>query len=173
MELLGDLLKILLPAALVVYAVYLIVRSLTSKEYEKRMGELKIKSREIAFPLRLQAYERVILFLERITLPNILARVNKKGMNSLQLYNQLLFDIRDEYNHNLSQQVYISDQAWNLITNSKEQTIAFINKSFSGFEPSQDSVVFAKVLLDKLIAERMDFTGEAITFVKNEIRELY
>ena len=173
MEYLGDFLKILLPSALVIYAVYLVLRSFGAREDSRHENDLRIKSREIAFPIRLQAYERLILFLERVNLANIIGRTDKRKMSTILLYNQILSEVRDEYNHNLSQQVYVSDKAWDLLTNSKERTIAFVNKVFSEVDPESEARVFAKALLDKMIAENQDFTGEAIHILKEEIRELY
>ncbi len=173
MEYLGDFLKIVLPAALVLYAVYMVLRSIGSREGEKYQNDLKLKGREIAFPIRLQAYERLILFLERVNLANIISRMDKSKLNTVMMYNQILSEVRDEYNHNLSQQVYVSDKAWSLLTNSKERTIAFVNKVYSESNPEAEARIFAKSILDKMIAENQDLTGEAIQFLKEEIRELY
>ncbi len=173
MEMLGDLIKIVIPSALVMYAGYLVFRHFLKVEKLKGETSLKEKSRELAFPLRLQAYERVILFLERITLPNFLARIDKKGMSAPMLYQQLLLEIRDEYNHNLSQQIYMSDKAWNLATNCKERTIALVNQVFSSIDSKAEATIFAKAIMDKILSENLDICGEAIEFIKNEIRELY
>lgn len=173
MEYLGDLIKIILPAALVIYAVYLVFGAFSKKEKQIQQAELKLKSREIAFPIRLQAYERLILFLERVSLPNLISRTEKNNLTALIYYTQIVAEIRDEYNHNLSQQVYVSDKAWDLLTGAKERTIAFMNQAFPQVDAESDARGFAKLLLDKYIADNQDFTSEAIQFLKNEIRELY
>lgn len=173
MEYLGDFLKMVVPSALVLYAMYLVVRTLVMREVDQKSLELKLKSRETVLPLRLQAYERVILFLERNAIGNILAREQKPGQTAAQLHHKLVSTIRDEFNHNLSQQLYMSDKAWELVSQAKEQTISMINQNYSKMDPASESRSLAKGLIDQLIKENQDPHHPAILFIKKEIRELY
>src|SRR4028119_1270098 len=118
MEIFGDLIKILLPAAAVLYAMYLTVKAFLNKDFDKRLVDIKIKNTELTLPLRLQAYERMCLFLERISPHNLVVRLNEPAYNAIQFHQKLLLEIREEYNHNLSQQVYMSDQSWTYVKNA-------------------------------------------------------
>ena len=90
--------------------------------------QLSRKSEQL--PLRIQAYERLILFCERISIPNALLRLNSEEMDQVHLKNALLIAIQKEYEHNLTQQIYVSGPLWEMITLLKDQTIATITQSY-------------------------------------------
>ena len=109
MEYIADLLKIVLPAGLVIYGMYLTVMSFLNKEREKLLVDLKTQNTQTILPIRLQAGERLCLLLERITPNNLIRRVNNPTFSAADLHRQLLTEVREEFNHNLAQQVYFSD----------------------------------------------------------------
>src|SRR6188474_3466243 len=112
MDAILDLIKIVVPASIVLYAVFLIVRSFITKEIELRKLEVRTRSIETILPARLQAYERMTLFLERIAPQNLLIRLNNPGFTARDFQKVLLDEIRNEYNHNVSQQVYTGEEVW-------------------------------------------------------------
>lgn len=121
--------KILLPASVVLYAVYLMVRAFISKELEMKRLEVRGRSIETLLPTRLQAYERMTLFLERISPQNLLVRLNNPAYTARDFQKVLLEEIRNEYNHNVSQQVYMSEGLWDKIRNAKEDLVIQINEA--------------------------------------------
>lgn len=121
--------KILIPASVVLYAVYLMVRAFISKEIEMKRLEVRGKSIETILPVRMQAYERITLFLERISPQNLLVRLNNPAYTAKDFHKILLDEIRNEYNHNVSQQVYMSEEVWNYVRNAKEDLIIQINEA--------------------------------------------
>src|ERR1043166_8983718 len=123
MEALIEFIKILVPASVVLYAVYLTVRAFISREIELRKLEVRGRSIETILPNRLQAYERITLFLERISPQNLLVRLNAPGLPAREFHQLLLAEIRNEYNHNVSQQVYMSENVWSIVKNAKEDLI--------------------------------------------------
>ena len=94
--------------------------------------EKKDETRKAIAPLRFQAYERIVLFLERISPPNMVLRVNKAGMSKEMLQGELLRTVREEYEHNLAQQIYVSDEAWEQVKNAKEEVLSEINTAIAG-----------------------------------------
>jgi len=86
-----------------------------------------LNSRKDYIPLRMQAYERAILYLERIDPNNVLMRVHKAGMSAKYLHSELLKAVRDEYTHNMAQQVYISEKGWAQLKKAKEETVQIFN----------------------------------------------
>lgn len=173
MEIVLDLVKILLPAGAVLYAMYLTVRSFLEKDFEKRMAEIKLKNTEQIIPVRLQAYERVVLLLERINPPNLIIRLRNQQLNSAQFQEILISAIREEYNHNLSQQVYISDKSWSLIKQAKEETISLINRVAQNVGPEEKANVLGKKIIESMVSANFDPCTKAILFIKKEIQELF
>lgn len=173
MELAADLLKILLPASLLLYGVFLIVKTFLNKEFEKKQIEIKIDNNKIVLPIRLQAYERMCLFLERISLNNLIIRVNDPSYSVGQLHQRLLAEIRNEYNHNLSQQVYMSNEAWNLVKKAMEDTTSIINTSSEQVISEARGIELAKKIFENHLKQGTDSISIALLFIKNEVRMVF
>src|ERR1700722_5013050 len=100
-----NVLQALLPAGLVLGAVYMLLKKFFDNEERRRFYELKANNQKISLPIRLQAYERMALLLERLSVNNLIVRVKKTGMSAADLQAALINEIRAEYDHNLSQQI--------------------------------------------------------------------
>jgi hypothetical protein len=172
-EYLYDLLKILLPAALVLYAMYALVNNYLTKEAQKRVLELRMKNTEIVLPIRLHAYERICLLLERLAPSNLLVRVSSAGQSAQEYQRTLLAEIRNEFNHNLSQQIYMSDQAWVMVKRAKEDIVTLINQVFQELPEQAKGSDLAKRVLERVLADNVDPTGRAISFLKQEINQVF
>jgi hypothetical protein len=173
MEVLIEFIKILVPAALVLYAMYLTVRAFLQKEIEKTTLEVRGRNVEIVLPIRLQAYERVVLFLERISPNNLVARLNLVKMPATEFQQMMLKEIRDEYNHNVSQQVYMSEESWELVKNAKEDLIISINSAAEKMKTDSTSLDFAKQLFQEIIDKKVDPITLALHEIKDEIRQSF
>ena len=173
MEVTIDLLKITLPAIIAVYAVYLVVKSFISRELTKVNLELQAKSKDTVIPIRLQAYERICLFLERISPNNLIPRLNANGLSAKELQTLLLRDIREEFSHNLSQQLYMSDEAWNNVRMAMEKTVTLINEASSSLEGEATNMDLVKAIFDSVLNSDENATESALTFVKSEIRAIF
>jgi hypothetical protein len=173
MELLLEFVKIVLPAGLVLYGVFLTVKAFLNKEFETKLINIKTKNTETVLPIRLQAYERVCLLLERVSPHNLILRVNNPAYTSSQLQQIMVNEIREELNHNLSQQVYMSDQAWGLSKSAIEEIIGLVNSAAEEVDPNSRGVELAKRLFDKLMQKNEDPCLVALKFVKNEIRQSF
>jgi len=173
MELLIEFLKLLLPAALVLYAMYLTVKAFLNKDLEKKLAEIKIKNTEIILPIRLQAYERICLFLERISPSNLVLRLNDPAYKAKHFQQVLLSEIREEYTHNLSQQVYMSERAWNLVKKSMEDIVVIINQSGHDIGEDATGLDLAKAVFERILLNERDLTTDALKFLKDEIRQTF
>ena len=173
MEILMELAKLIVPAAIVLYGMYLTVRSFTTKELEKAMLKHKMKGRDTVLPIRLQAYERMCLFLERISPNNLVVRLNDSAYNAKQFQQILLGEIRNEFNHNLSQQVYMSDEAWDAVSGAKEAVITVINQAGEELSEESKGVELAKKVFEKMMEKDPDPIARALVMVKNEIRQAF
>jgi hypothetical protein len=165
--------KIIIPAGLVLYAMYLTVRSFMLKEIELKKLEVRTRSIETILPARLQAYERMTLFLERISPQNLLIRLNNPGFSSREFQRLLLDEIRNEYNHNVSQQVYMSEELWNKIRNAKEDLIITINESASQLQTESTGIDLSKKIFEMVMNKNVDLISLALTELRNEIQQTF
>ncbi|HBK87146.1 MAG: hypothetical protein U0289_14485 [Cyclobacteriaceae bacterium] len=165
--------KILLPASLVLYAVYLTVRSFIHRELESKRMEIRARSIETILPNRLQAYERMCLFLERISPPNLLLRLNNPGYTAREFHKVLLDEIRNEYNHNVSQQIYMSDEVWNMIRNAKEDLTILINEASAGLEGEATALDLSRRIFELTLEKKVEPISHALVELKKEIQQTF
>jgi hypothetical protein len=168
-----DFTKILLPAALVLYGMYLTTKSFLSKDFDKKLLELKIKHFDTTVHIRLQAYERMALYLERITPTNLLTRLNDNDYPAAQLHAILLMEIRQEYNYNLSQQIYMSDEVWQKIRTATDQVTSAINDAASEVVPEAPSIELVKKIFEIVITGGSNFTNDALFALKAEAHVMF
>ena len=145
MEAFLDILKVVLPAGVVLYAMYLTTRTFIGKEIDKLKLEIRGRSIETVLPNRMQAYERMTLFLERTHPQNLLVRLNPGNISAHEFQKLLLMEIRNEYNHNVSQQVYMSDEVWELIRSAREDLILTINDSAANCKEEHSSTDLSRL----------------------------
>jgi len=173
MEALIEFGKILLPASVVLYAVYLMVRSFIAREIELKKLEVRGRSIETVLPARLQAYERITLFLERVSPQNLLIRLNNPAFTARDFQKVLLDEIRSEYNHNVSQQVYMTEEVWNNVRNAKEDLIITINEAASQIAPDATGIDLSKKIFEQLMNQKQDPIGHALSELKREIHQTF
>ena len=171
MELVADLVKIILPAGLVLWAMYLTVSSFIKKDVVEKELAIKAETTKMLLPIRLQAYERMALFLERISPNNLLTRLNGQTPNVVSFQQLMLSEIREEFSHNLSQQVYISDEAWTVVKNAMNETVALINLSARELAPELPAFELSKRIFEVIMEKNINPSDEALSIIKKEIRE--
>ncbi|OFY45194.1 MAG: hypothetical protein A2Z69_03765 [Bacteroidetes bacterium RBG_13_44_24] len=169
MELLMDILKITIPALLVLLTAWLLLRNMMKNDQDKRKQELILQNSRTVIPIKLQAYERIVLFLERISLESMLVRVSSSGMSAAQLHSTLLTTIRSEFEHNLSQQIYMSPQAWEVVRNARSNMIKIINSEIEKMPEKATGMEFSRRLLETVMGLDKEPTRAAIEYIKGEI----
>lgn len=168
LELLLDFIKIVLPAGIVFLTAYYLITNFLDQENKKKGLDLKLANQTLLTPIRLQAYERVILFLERINPSSMVMRTNKNTSASV-LQGELLKTIRSEFEHNLSQQIYMSNKAWDGVIKAKEETIKLINVAATQINPDAPGMDLAQSIIHVTSQLTSLPTKEAINFIKKEI----
>jgi hypothetical protein len=168
-----SLITVLILGAIVTFGMYLTITTVANKIFEKRNYDIRTKNTEITLPLRLQAYERMCLFLERITPNNLLLRLVPSASNALELQQILLFEIREEYNHNLAQQLYISIDAWAQVSNAMNEIVSVINQAAVEVDAEAPASELAKKIFSKVIEQEVQPTSHALKFVKQEIQGIF
>lgn len=167
------LLAFVLLGAAVVYGTYLTVTTIADKVLQKQKWDSRNKNIEIVLPLRLQAYERMSIFLERISPSSLLLRLTPNAGTALELQHILLSEIREEYNHNVAQQIYMSNNAWEQIGYAMNETIADINNAAAEVSPDAPAQDLGKKIFSLVIAREVQPTTHALTALKAEIREVF
>ncbi len=173
MQSIVELLKILIPAAAVLYGMFLTIQTFLQKQFEQKELNIKAKTIEITTPIRLQAYERMTLFLERITPANLLIRLGSPDIQAIDYQRVLLQEIREEFNHNLAQQVYISHETWEKIRTAMNDVVALINTAASEVSPDAASINLSKKIFEKVISENQQPTAETLKTLKEEAQRLF
>lgn len=167
----------LLPSVVVFLTSFYLIRAfLNSRAQERtneRLSEFKKEDHKHVLPLRLQAYERLTLFLERISPGALVLRVHKSNMTSGMLHGELLATIREEYDHNVAQQIYVSDRAWQAVKMAKEETLRIINIAYEQTGDSPNSSSLSQHIFET--ASRLSHlpTQEALLRLKDEVRKLF
>ncbi len=129
MDALLDVLKYTIPALIVFATVFYLFRNFLNQQYNVELLKFRQSQHKEILPLRLQAYERLMMFCERINIDNLAYRLNSSEMTVSDLRSAMLIAIQQEYEHNVSQQVYISDKLWEIIQLVKEQMQSVILES--------------------------------------------
>lgn len=170
----GDIFYILryaIPSVVVFITAWFLLREFFQQENKRRHADLMSDRMRISLPLRLQAYERMVLFLERISPNNLIVRVYSPGQSATELQKQMIKSMRDEYTHNLSQQLYISPQAWELINRAYEETIGQINALASGLGEGAGGADLSQKILETDLERSA--TARAMDFLKSEARRSF
>lgn len=173
MDAIIELLKLTLPAAAVLYAMYLVVRTFVVRDLESRRMEVRSRSIETVLPSRLQAYERICLLLERLTPQNLMLRVLPAGLSAKEYQRVLLEEIRNEYNHNVSQQIYMSEQVWGLVRSAREYLVVLINDAVADLAPEATGLDLAKRVMERSAMHQVDPFGHALSELRKEIQQTF
>ncbi|MBW6490299.1 MAG: hypothetical protein K0B15_03785 [Lentimicrobium sp.] len=170
MEILRDIVLILTPSLLVGSAVYFLLKDFRKTETDRLKHINDAEKFKLVAPLRLQAYERMIMLLERIAPSQLIMRNINSGQSATDLQNELIANIRQEFEHNLSQQVYISSNAWELIKNARESVVSNINSAAEKLNDSATATDLAQLIFEDDITSKTSTLYKALEFLKQEVR---
>lgn len=160
----------LLPAVIVALLAYYFFSQYVKEQEGQRRFLLHKDNQANALPQKLQAYERITLFLERISLANLVSRVKPYNDDANDYEALLLRTITEEFEHNLSQQIYITQECWNVVRTAKSATAALIRKT-----NMSDKVDTSDRLRETILRDLMDTTAPsetALQFIKQEVSEI-
>jgi len=173
MDTILEITKYLLPSLVLGITVIYMVYRYFKDEDAKRKQQLFLNNQNMITPLRLQAYERAVLFLERISPESLIMRVSKPGHTCYQLQTEMLNAIRSEFEHNLTQQVYISTQAWEVLKIARGRTIQLINALAEKLAKDSPAINLSKAILESMVDLEKAPATDAIAFIKKEIGQLF
>lgn len=160
-----------LPALITGGTAFILLQKFFNNEENKRRFELLKENQKQALPIRLQAYERLVLFLERINPVQLLLRVPGTGLDPQSYATLLVHSIQTEYEHNITQQIYVSEEAWSTVLKAKNGIIVLIrNKSIT------EGITNADEMRQAILTELMEsdsVSDIAIAFIKEELKKVF
>ncbi|MBI5218387.1 MAG: hypothetical protein HY958_05605 [Bacteroidia bacterium] len=168
-----EILKYILPSVVVLLASYFAMKAFFNNEQNKRKMDIRSSNQKLITPIRLGAYERLVMFLERIQPESMLMRLQQKDATCKELHADMLSLIRAEFEHNLSQQVYVSTQAWEVIKSAKENTVKMLNMVAAKTKPDAPSFELSKAILEFIMQTNKTPSAVAIDYLKNEVRQFF
>ena len=168
-----EIIKISVPALVVFITVRAILKTYLDKRYQSELLEFRKSQRSTTLPLQLQAYERLSLFCERIELPNMLLRIRPEGKTNAQLRVELMLTIQQEYEHNITQQVYVSDSLWQIIRAAKEDAINTVSLAAEQVEPKSEASKLTETIFSILSQRGGSGPDTALKAIKKEASILF
>jgi hypothetical protein len=173
MEVLLEILKYTIPALIVFATVWIMLRAWSKNEDKRRKSEFNMHITDEILPIRLQAYERSILLLERISPDSMIMRISRNDYSARQLQQELLTSITSEFDHNIAQQTYISTEGWEKIKGAKNQIINLINDTAKEVKPDASGPTLGKLILERLTELTHPPSQTAIDHLKEEVKSLF
>lgn len=164
MELLSYTIPSLITGAV---AYYFFLNHTNNEERKIKLSILKENQKQ-SLPIRLQAYERMALFLERINPSKLVLRITSVNNDKNAYAQSLINTVEQEFEHNLAQQIYISDECWSVIMAAKNATIYLIKKS-----AEEENIINAQELREAIVKKILSDaapSAAALTYIKDEVR---
>lgn len=168
-----EILKYVLPSVVTGAVAFLMVKKMLEQENRRHFAEVKKENLKYTTPVRLQAHERVLLLLERIDPVKVINRVIKAEMTAKNLQFVLISAIKEEFEHNITQQLYVSRNCWLEVVKAKEDALKLIAVVGGSVDPSSSALEYSQALI-KIQAEKQFYTSlSAIETVKQEINKIF
>ena len=156
-----------------VVVAYLLIKNDIQNYFHFKSLAAKKDSQNDLFPMRLQAHERLIIFIDRISPSNLLLRLHQPGISLATLQTLVLNEIKSEYQHNITQQLYIDTVSWNVVRKLKDDTIAMINNAVQGLPENASGVDLSKKVLQHMSTIAENPYELTIDHLKKNIQVLF
>jgi hypothetical protein len=168
-----DILKLTVAGVGVVWAAFYLIKPYLDKNERLQILELKKAADNQTLPLRLQAYERVVLFIERINPSSLLTRLNGTAYSAAELHHMAVQEVSTEYQHNITQQVYVSSRAWAVVRRLKDDTVNLLNSTLRGLPENSTGLDFSRALLTHLSQLDNNPYEVAGSMIHKDLEELF
>ena len=145
-----DIIKYTVAGLGVVWIAFYLIKPYLDRSESIQLAELKKTISSQTLPLRLQAYERVVLFIERINPANMLLRLNDPSYSAAELHMHIVAELRNEYQHNVTQQIYVSSNAWAVVKRLKDDTLGIVNNAVKALPATATGLELSKTILAHL-----------------------
>ena len=170
-DIIFDLIPYLIPSIVTGFVAYYFFNTYIQSENRRQKIELIRDKKKEILPIRLQAYERLTLFMERINPSQLLIRILPTSDDKELYVQKLLISIEQEFEHNLSQQIYISESCWNAMIAAKNATRALIISTSKETKISSSQQLREHIL--KKLVEMVPPSITGLAFIKEEVKEMF
>jgi hypothetical protein len=173
MEEFAQMLMYTVPSVIVGAVAYLLAKKFIDREHQRTLMELRKENQKYSAPLVMQGYERLMLLLERSQIPGIISRVHRQGMSARLMQNEITTTIRAEFDHNITQQLYVSKNAWEYVKKSRDESIKLVNMAATKVNDGANALDYSRELLTLLAAQETDWNQKAIEVLRSEFRKSF
>jgi len=168
-----EILKYTLPSIVVFLTSLFLIRLFLTNEDRRRRHDQRMHQKDHVLPLRIQAYERLTLLLERLSPEALVMRLGQTNLNTAQMQNELIKIVRTEFEHNLAQQNYVSNKVWEMVKHARNHSIKIINTSAADLKPENPGINLSKKIMEKMLESDTNPIQDAILYIKAEVKELF
>ncbi|MBD1394312.1 DUF7935 family protein [Mucilaginibacter glaciei] len=172
-SLLIDILKYTMAGVGVVYIAFYLFKPYMDRSATIQLAELKKSISSQTLPLRLQAYERLVLFADRINPANLLIRLSGNGYTAAELHSLIVADIRNEFQHNVTQQIYVSERAWAVTKRVKEDTLSVVNTAIKALPENATGLDLGRIILNHLSKLEQNPYDIATDLIRKDLEDLF
>jgi hypothetical protein len=173
METFYEILKYTVPSLVVFATAYFLLKLYLDDRLRAELAAQRSESLKITLPLRLQAYERLTLLCDRAGITNTLLRIRMPEMRNGDLRGALLLAISQEFDHNTSQQLYVSDTLWQIISLAKNETLVLVSQTAPELDPQGDCAELVGALLERLEQQPNTPLQRALVAIRTEAGQLF
>lgn len=168
-----EILKYILPSLIVLLASYYTLKSVFENDTKKQELKLRYESRKESLPIRLNAYERLSVLMERLMPYNLVPKFSDPKISANDMKLLLLKSVKEEFEHNLSQQIYVSREVWNAVMFTKDDLIKHINLVHMSIPKESTSVDYGRELLNFYMKNERGIPNQrALTIINTEVKTL-
>jgi hypothetical protein len=168
-----DIIKFTVAGLGVVWIAFYLLKPYLDRSESMQLVELKKTISSQTLPLRLQAYERVVLFIERINPSNLLVRLNNPDYSAAELYMLIVAELRNEYQHNVTQQIYVSTNTWAIVKRLKDETLGVVNNAIKGLPETATGLELSKTILTHISQSENNPYDIGLSLIRKELEELF
>ncbi len=168
-----DILKYTVAGVGVVWIAFYLIKPYLERGEKIQLLEFRKSINTQTLPLRLQAYERLVLFIERINPANLLIRLNGPAYSAQELHSIIVEDIRNEFQHNVTQQIYVSARAWTVVRNVKDDTLAVVNSIYKSLPENATGLEYSKNILGRLSTLEENPYDLGASMLRKDLEDLF
>lgn len=171
-ELIKTLILVLVPTGLIVWLVHNMLSKYFQQQQQSLLQSRSTENARDILKMKLQSYERLTLFMERIDIRHLILRIRMSQMSNQELQNALMVAVQQEFEHNQVQQLYVSDPLWEIVKTAKENILKLIMQQAAKLNPDHNSQELADLILHNFISDGLPSIETALKAIKQETRVL-
>ena len=167
------ILAILIPGGLIIAMANLVFKQMLKRQQTQERYKIRTQAFSEIIPLKVQAYERAMLYLERIDPVNLIARLPVNELKVVDLHKAMIENITTEYEHNAVQQIYVSEEGWALLLRAKSELTTVVNQSAQGLKPNDPGIKLVEHIQERIKDDELELTRPAVKQLRRDVRNLF